>query len=131
MTTDDQTADEAPAEDSVEQDEREGRFGHPGPPIDRRNPFMIGLLGGFGLILAYAIFLGIRNAASILVLIFIAAFLAIGLNPAVSWLRRRGVPRGGAVAIVALAVLAFYAYCRYRELSAIGVEWREERHDDV
>jgi len=35
----------------------------------------------------------------------IAAFLAIGLNPAVSWLRRRGIPRGAAVAIVALAVL--------------------------
>ena len=106
MTAEDETAPEAPAEDSVEQDERAGRFGRPGPPIDRRNPFMIGLLGGFGVILAYALFLGIRNAASILVLIFIASFLAIGLNPAVSWLRRRGIPRGGAVAIVALVVLA-------------------------
>nr|WP_026206041.1 AI-2E family transporter [Actinoplanes globisporus] len=89
----------------MEQDEREGRFGRPGPPVDRRNPFMIGLLGGLGVIVAYAIFLGVRNAASILVLIFIAAFLAIGLNPAVSWLRRRGVPRAAAVAIVALVVL--------------------------
>jgi len=97
---------EPDAEDSVEQDEREGRFGRPGPPIDRRSPFMIGLLGGLGVILAYAIFLGVRNAASILVLIFIAAFLAIGLNPAVSWLRRRGIRRGFAVAIVALVVLA-------------------------
>jgi predicted PurR-regulated permease PerM len=103
--SDGETAAETPAEDSVEQDEREGRFGRPGPPIDRRNPFMIGLLGGLGVILAYAVFLGVRNAASILVLIFIAAFLAIGLNPAVSWLRGRGIPRGGAVAIVALVVL--------------------------
>ena len=110
MTADDETpaktAVEAPAEDSVEQDEREGRFGRPGPPIDRRNPFMIGLLGGLGVILAYAIFLGVRNATSILVLIFIAAFLAIGLNPAVSWLRRRGIRRGFAVAIVTLVLLA-------------------------
>ena len=110
MTADDETpaktAVEAPAEDSVEQDEREGRFGRPGPPIDRRNPFMIGLLGGLGVIVAYAIFLGVRNAASILVLIFIAAFLAIGLNPAVSWLRRRGIRRGFAVAIVTLVLLA-------------------------
>ncbi|MFF5293572.1 AI-2E family transporter [Paractinoplanes globisporus] len=107
MAADDQTKHEteAPAEDSIEQDEREGRFGRPGPPVDRRNPFMIGLLGGLGVIVAYAIFLGVRNAASILVLIFIAAFLAIGLNPAVSWLRRRGVPRAAAVAIVALVVL--------------------------
>jgi predicted PurR-regulated permease PerM len=106
VTADDETQIEAPAEDAVEQAEDDGRFGHPGPPIDRRNPFMIGLLGGLGLIVAYAIFLGVRNAASILVLIFIAAFLAIGLNPAVSWLRGWGIPRAGAVAIVALAVLA-------------------------
>jgi predicted PurR-regulated permease PerM len=39
-------------------------------------------------------------------LIFIAMFLAIGLNPAVERLRRFGLPRGGAVAIVALVVLA-------------------------
>ena len=57
---------------------------------------MVGLLMGFGLILAYAIFLGVRNAASILVLIFIALFLAIGLNPAVVRLRKWGLPRGGA-----------------------------------
>jgi predicted PurR-regulated permease PerM len=106
VTADDETQIEAPAEDAVEQAEDDSRFGHPGPPIDRRNAFMIGLLGGLGLIVAYAIFLGVRNAASILVLIFIAAFLAIGLNPAVSWLRGWGIPRAGAVAIVALAVLA-------------------------
>ncbi|GAA0539841.1 AI-2E family transporter [Paractinoplanes ferrugineus] len=91
-------AEQAPADEAP-------RFGTPGPPLDRRNPFMIGLLGGFGLILAYAIFLGLRNAASILVLIFIAMFLAIGLNPAVEKLRKWGLPRGGAVAIVTLVVL--------------------------
>jgi predicted PurR-regulated permease PerM len=66
---------------------------------------MIGLMGGLGVIVAYAIFLGVRNAASILVLIFIALFLAIGLNPAVARLRQWGLPRGGAVAIVALTVV--------------------------
>lgn len=99
----------APEDDPVVEDEQTGRFGKPGPPLSRRNPFMIGLLGGLGLLLAYAIFLGLRNAASILVLIFIAAFLAIGLNPAVVRLRRWGIPRGGAVAIVALVVLALLA----------------------
>jgi predicted PurR-regulated permease PerM len=98
-----------PPADAAEEDHREGRFGRPGPPIDRRNPFMIGLLGGFGLIVAYAIFLGVRNAASILVLLFIALFLAIGLNPAVSRLRKWGIPRGGAVAIVALTVVGLLA----------------------
>ncbi len=86
-----------------------GRFGTLGTPLNGKNPFMVGLLGGLGLILAYAIFLGVRNAASILLLIFIALFLAIGLNPAVVRLRRWGVPRGGAVAIVALSVVAVLA----------------------
>lgn len=101
-----ETAAEAPpVDDAIAPAETEGRFGHPGPPLDRRSPFMIGLLGGLGVILAYAIFLGLRNAASILVLIFIAMFLAIGLNPAVERLRKWGMPRGAAVAIVALVVL--------------------------
>ena len=98
-----------PALDDLAEDHLAGRFGRPGPPLDQRNPFMIGLLGGLGVILAYAIFLGLRNAASILVLIFIAMFLAIGLNPAVVRLRSWGVPRGPAVALVALTVVALLA----------------------
>ena len=83
-----------------------GRFGAPGLPLNRRNPFLAGLLGGLGVLTAYGIFLGLRNAASILVLIFIALFLAIGLNPAVTRLRRWGLPRGPAVTVIALAVVA-------------------------
>lgn len=86
-----------------------GRFGRPGAPLNRRSPFLMGFAGGLGVLLAYAVFLGLRNAASILVLIFIALFLAIGLNPAVVRLRSWGLPRGGAVAIVALAVVALIA----------------------
>ena len=81
-------------------------FGDPGPPLSRRNPFLLGFLFGLGVIVAYTLFLGVRNAASILVLIFIALFLAIGLNPAVVRLRGWGLPRGAAVAIVALTVVA-------------------------
>jgi predicted PurR-regulated permease PerM len=81
-----------------------GRFGEPGPPL-RRNTFVLGFTGGLGALLAYAIFLGIRNATSILVLVFIALFLAIGLNPAVERLRSWGLPRGAAVALVALGVV--------------------------
>lgn len=44
---------------------------------------------------------------SILVLIVVSAFLAIGLNPAVTWLQRWRLPRGAAVGVVALAALAF------------------------
>ena len=100
-----QASDLQTVEPPVAADHPAGRFGKPGPPLNRRHPFLVGLLGGLGIILAYTIFLGIRNAASILVLIFIAMFLAIGLNPAVARLRKWGVPRGGAVAIVALTVI--------------------------
>jgi predicted PurR-regulated permease PerM len=60
-------------------------------------------------LVAYAAFLGIRNAGSILVLIFVAMFLAIGLNPAVARLRTLGLPRAGAVATVALVGLTLLA----------------------
>jgi predicted PurR-regulated permease PerM len=98
-----------PPDDAAEADARTGRFGRPGAPLNKRNPFLVGFVGGLGLLLAYAAFLGIRNAASILILIFIAMFLAVGLNPAVVRLQRWHVPRGGAVAIVALTLVALLA----------------------
>jgi predicted PurR-regulated permease PerM len=97
--------DPEPSADAPEEPKGPGQFGRPGPPLSRRNPFLIGLLGGLGLITAYGIFLGLRNAASILVLIFIALFLAIGLNPAVTRLRAWGLPRGPAVAVLALGIV--------------------------
>ncbi|WP_433791920.1 AI-2E family transporter [Actinoplanes sp. CA-252034] len=101
---------EPPAEERPPADEPEDkRFGEPGPPLSRRNPFLLGFLFGLGVIVAYALFLGVRNATSMLILIFIALFLAIGLNPAVTRLRRWGLRRGPAVAIVALSVVGLLA----------------------
>ncbi|MEV6629239.1 AI-2E family transporter [Actinoplanes sp. NPDC051470] len=109
MTADETKGSPAPPEDDKPTPEEPAdatpRFGTPGPPIDRRNPFFIGFLGAIGALLAYAAFNGIRGAGSILVLIFVAMFLAIGLNPAVTRIQKWGVPRGGAVAIVALVGL--------------------------
>lgn len=89
------------------------RFGTPGRPLDRRNPFVVGLLGGLGVLVAYGTFLGLRNAASILVLVFVAMFLAIGLNPAVVRLTGWGLRRGAAVAVVALGALALLVAALY------------------
>jgi predicted PurR-regulated permease PerM len=96
-------AGDAPPEADVVE---EHRFGRPGPPLNRRNPFLVGFLGGLGALSAYGLYGGLRNAASILVLIFIALFLAIGLNPAVTRLRSWGLPRGAAVTVMALTVVA-------------------------
>ncbi|HEU4348851.1 MAG TPA: AI-2E family transporter [Actinoplanes sp.] len=106
-------AEHEPSDDAAKEDREHGRFGTPGPPLDRRNPFLIGLLGGVGLLVAYTAFLGIRNAGSILVLIFVAMFLAIGLSPAVTRLTRWGLPRAGAVAAVTLLGLAVLAGAVY------------------
>jgi predicted PurR-regulated permease PerM len=83
------------------------RFGRPGRPLPR-NAFVTGFVGGLGLLLAYSAFLAIRNAAGMLVLIFIALFLAIALNPAVLQLQRWGMRRGFAVAIVGFGVVLLF-----------------------
>lgn len=82
----------------------EPRFGVPGRPL-RRNSFLLGFTAALGALLAYSLYLALRSAVSMLVLIFIALFLAIGLHPAVVRLQKWGVPRGPAVAIVATAVV--------------------------
>jgi predicted PurR-regulated permease PerM len=98
----DDPAAEAKPEDAAEEANEEGRFGAPGAEFNQRNPFMVGLLGGLGVLVAYGVLISLRNAASVLVLIFIALFIAIGLNPAVNKLRSWGLRRGWAVLVVAL-----------------------------
>lgn len=100
--------DSGPAAPDVEVDvvvvEAEPRFGRPGPPM-RRSPLIIGFTAGLGLLLAYTAYLAVQNVRSILILILIAMFLAIGLNPAVVRLTRLGLPRGLAVAAVGLGAM--------------------------
>jgi predicted PurR-regulated permease PerM len=83
------------------------QFGQTGRPLTR-NSFVIGFVGGLGLLLAYTVFLAVRSATSMLVLIFIAMFLAVGLNPLVVRLQKFGLPRGVAVAVVALGMVLLF-----------------------
>lgn len=70
-----------------------------------RHVFVVGFLGGLGLMCAVILTWAVRETLSVLLLMLAALFLAIGLHPAVSWLQRRGLPRGLAVAIVVLGVV--------------------------
>src|SRR5690606_5811961 len=88
--------------------ESEGRFGRPGRPL-ARSPFLVGFTAGLGLLLAYAVFLALRDAVSIFVLIFIAMFIAVGLNPVVVRLQRWGFPRWLAVTTVGLGIVVMFA----------------------
>ncbi|MGH3712987.1 MAG: AI-2E family transporter [Micromonosporaceae bacterium] len=79
-------------------------YGEPGKPLSR-SPFLIALTAGLGLAVAYVGYEAVRSIWSILVLIVVAGFLAIGLHPAVAWLQKYGLSRGLAVAVVALVGL--------------------------
>jgi len=75
-------------------------LGRPGPRFDRSSPFMIGMTGAAGVVVIYVLVEMVIAVRGILVLIAIAAFLAIGLEPAVSWLVRHRFPRWLAVVVV-------------------------------
>ncbi len=81
-------------------------LGQPGPPVSRHAPFLRGFVGGLGVLTALALALAVREAADALVLVLIAGFLAVGLDPLVGLLTRRGLPRGRSVATVAIGMVA-------------------------
>lgn len=75
--------------------------------IARINPFTFGLLGALGVLVALLLGAVVNQLATVLVYIGVALFLALGLDPIVTWIEKK-LPRGAAVAIVvAVVVLAF------------------------
>jgi hypothetical protein len=79
--------------------ETDQSLGTLGRPLDRRNPFFIGLTGALGVGVAYLLFRGLSDVASVLVIVGVALFIAIGLNPIIEFLISKSVPRGGAVVV--------------------------------
>jgi predicted PurR-regulated permease PerM len=83
-------------------------FGVLGRPFDRRMPFFVGFTGALGVALAYVVFRGIEQIADVLIIIGVALFIAIGLNPVLELLCRL-VPRGVAVGIVTVGFVLLVA----------------------
>ncbi|MDX6358474.1 MAG: hypothetical protein QOH37_1528 [Nocardioidaceae bacterium] len=83
-------------------------LGTPGRPLNHRSPFMWGLLGGLGALLALWLAQMFLAIGSVLILVVVALFLAVGLNPAVEFLMRRGLKRPWAVLYVIVGVLAAF-----------------------
>ncbi len=99
-----------PGEDAASQrSDTRYPFGVPGRRLSRSSPFYIGFVGGLGVITAIALSRLVESAQSILVLIVVSMFLAVGLNPLVEWLVRRGLRRTLAVALVAVGVVLAFA----------------------
>jgi predicted PurR-regulated permease PerM len=80
-------------------------FGHPSPSSGA-GPLGTGFAAAAGALLAILLAYALATVRHELILILIAAFVAIGLDPAVKFLERRGASRRLAVTVVCLAVLA-------------------------
>lgn len=71
----------------------------------RRSAFHMGFFGGFGVLIAYVSYLVLDTIRDTLILIAIAMLLAIGLDPLVNLITKRGMRRGSGVAIVFIGLL--------------------------
>jgi predicted PurR-regulated permease PerM len=82
-------------------------FGRPGRPVGQGSALRLGFFITSGGLLALALGAAVLAVRQVLVLIVISGFLAIGLDPAVTWLERR-MRRGAAVGLVIVAFFGFF-----------------------
>lgn len=83
----------------------------PAAPLDvsRLHPFQIGFFLAVGALLAWWLGGLLLSIGSVLILVVVSMFLAVGLNPSVEWLGRRGLRRPFAVLVVVVVFLAAIA----------------------
>lgn len=79
----------------------------PSAPSVRINAFRIGLVGGIGVLVALVIGSIVTQLSTTLIYVGVALFIALGLDPLVSWLEQK-LPRGLAIAVVFLAVIGAF-----------------------
>jgi predicted PurR-regulated permease PerM len=77
-----------------------------GRRFDRRSPFYIGLAASAGVAVTYGAVRLLASLSAMLVLIGMAFFLALGLEPAASWFVKHGLPRWAATTLVFVIFLA-------------------------
>lgn len=80
-------------------------LGTPGRRFDRRSPFFVGLAAAAGVAVTYGVVRVLESMSSVLVLIGVAFFLALGLEPAASWFVKRKLPRWAATTLVLVIFL--------------------------
>jgi len=119
-------------------------FGVPGQPMSQRSPFYVAFVAALGVAFAAAICYAVFKAWGVLILILVAAFFAVGLDPVVTWLTVRGWRRGLAVAAVLLLALGVIALFIATAVPAITSEYNnlhknvpeylhrlQQRHDSI
>jgi predicted PurR-regulated permease PerM len=85
-------------------DEQTGHV-EPGEPFQRHSPFYVGFFGAVGALLAIWLGHQVQVVGSTLILIVVAAFLAVGLNPLVEFFMKRGLTRTWSVVVVITMVM--------------------------
>lgn len=74
-----------------------------------QNPFRVAFVATLGVGLGLLLISSIQTLSTILLYVGTALFLALGLEPMVSWLVRRRLPRWAAVLVTILALLGVFA----------------------
>lgn len=74
-----------------------------------QNPFRLGLFGGLGVLVAIGIGVAVGSLATVLTYVGAALFLALGIDPLVSWLEKKGWKRPLAILTVLVGLLAVVA----------------------
>ena len=77
-----------------------------GRRFDRRSPFFVGVTASAGVAVTYGAVQVLTSVSSILLLLAVAFFLALGLEPAASWFVGRGLPRWAATTLVFVIFLS-------------------------
>jgi predicted PurR-regulated permease PerM len=88
--------------------DEENPYGRRGAPLSGQSPFRIAFVATLGVAAAALLVDSVIIARQVLILILVAAFMAVGLDPAVRWLVTRGLRRGLAVLVIVLAALGFF-----------------------
>ncbi len=84
-------------------------LGRPGRLVDPRSPFVVGMVGAAGVAVTFGLVEVLVTARTVLVLIGLALFIAVGLQPVVVWLVQWGLPRWAAVTAVCVGLLGVTA----------------------
>ena len=82
-------------------------FGKIGERLNQSHPFYFGFLAASGAVIAITLLRAFASASQVFVLIIISLFFAMGLNPAVLFIERRGLNRSKSVAVTVSTVVAF------------------------
>lgn len=75
----------------------------------RIRAFRVGFVGALGVIAALLLYGVLQHLDTLILYVAIAVFLALGLDPIVSWIERRRIPRFTAIVIVLLVTFGLVA----------------------